>query len=810
VGLTTGARGWLLAHRPGLRAAVLALCGGIVAATALTVSVIVADQLRSAATAEAVGHAQAVVTGVIGPHFEGGELLPSDPRRRAAIDAQLESLVGAGRLLRIKIWDPAGTVVYSDLAQLRGRNFGVADDLAEALAGDVAVEYSAGDDEENVFEHGLAERFVSMYLPIRSASGQVLGAYELYEDAGPIEAQMASTRDTVLLLVGGAGIALLTLLFVAFSVTARWLARRSELLTRSERRFRSLVRNSADVNLIVDAAGVVQYESPSVKQVMGYAASDRIGRSAFELIHPDDRGWAAQLLADVQGTPGHQLGGELRARHADGSWRRLEVVLTNLAGDPAVGGVVVNYRDVTERRALEEELRHQALHDSLTGLANRALFVDRLEHALSRHRRSGHSLAVMLVDLDDFKTVNDSLGHSRGDQLLKAFGQRLVGLLRGGDTIARLGGDEFCLLVEEGGAGTQDARDVGERLLDKLSPPFELDGDQLFVRASIGVARWSAGSAESAEDLIRNADASVNAAKAKGKNRVEVFEPGMHTAARARLALKGDLERALERDEFFVRYQPIFHLADERLVGVEALLRWRHPERGVVEPAAFLPVLEETGLIVAVGQRVLELACRQVRTWDRLPATRGLSVSVNVSALQVNGPDFASSVRAAVRSARLAPQRVTLEFTESALIFDSDQTLDAFKALKRDGFRLSIDDFGTGYSSLSYLQRLPIDELKVDRSFVAGVNGQSSEQAVVRSVVELAQTLGMATVAEGIERGDQLERLREIGASFGQGFFFAPALDAIELESIVLGGVGWPGPPNSDARLPGASEAVTA
>ncbi len=402
-----------------------------------------------------------------------------------------------------------------------------------------------------------------MYLPIhRPSDGKVIGAYEVYEDAAPIEADVAATRETVLLIVGLLAVVLMVLIFSAFSGASRLLARRNRMLRRSQSRFRSLVQNSADVNMIISADGTIVYESPAVEQVLGYRQAERVGTAAFAPVQRNDMARATQALDDVVKTPGGQLSTEVRMRHADGTLRHVEVGLKNLLEDPAVEGVVVNYRDVTARRALEDELRHQAFHDSLTGLANRALFLDRLQHAMSRKRGFGQPLAILFVDLDDFKTVNDSLGHTEGDRLLVAVSDRLRSVLRTGDTIARMGGDEFAVLIEDA-IDTDAPLDVASRIMGALQPPLEHDGNDLYVRASIGLSVWNSGD-ETAEDLIRNADMSMYTAKANGKNRIEVFEPGMHEAALARLALKGDLEHALERSEFFLQYQPIVRLADGR------------------------------------------------------------------------------------------------------------------------------------------------------------------------------------------------------------------------------------------------------
>jgi diguanylate cyclase (GGDEF)-like protein/PAS domain S-box-containing protein len=755
----------------------------LVLGTAFVVANTVSDRLSQAAVNEAVRHAESVVQGLVSPMFSGTDVNQTTPQQAAAINQRLDELVGSGRILRIKVWTHDATVAYSDEPQLRGRQFELEDDLEEALDGEVATEFSDANADENEFEHGLAARLLSIYLPINGADGAVIGAYEIYEDAAPIEAEIVSTRDTVLLIVGGLAVALLILLWLAFAGASKLLERRNESLRRSQSRFQSLVQNSADVSAIVDPHGVIVYESPAAEGVLGFAPAARAGRNVWDDVVTADQPRARQLLADVLRTPGGQAATEMRVAHADGTQRDFEFVLKNLVDDPAVGGVVVNYRDVTERRQLENELRHQAFHDSLTNLANRALFMDRLQHAMERQRGFGHPLAVLFIDLDDFKTVNDSLGHGEGDRLLMGVAERLRAVLRGGDTVARMGGDEFAVLVED--AIDVDApTEVAARLLACLQPPFDHDGKELYVRASVGVASWES-TTETAEDLSRNADMAMYTAKANGKNRVAVFEPGMHQAALARLALRGDLERAVERHEFFLQYQPIVRLADGAVTGVEALLRWQHPSRGVVAPLDFIPVAEETGLIVPLGMWVLEAATRQLAEWDQTKQTHGLRMNVNVSVRQVQRPEFVDEVRATLAAANVEPSRVTLEFTESVIMRDTDHTVAMLDALKAVGVRLSIDDFGTGYSSLSYLRRFPIDELKIDRSFVATMAQERGQLAVVRSVVRLGETLGLETVAEGVEDDQQLASLRSLRSAYGQGFLFSRPVNAADIPALM-------------------------
>ncbi|HLX35902.1 MAG TPA: EAL domain-containing protein [Candidatus Limnocylindrales bacterium] len=782
--------------RFGLRAGVLTVSALLVAGTALLVSSNVSDHLAQAAIHEAIRTTQSVVVGEMNPPVTADAMANPDSAAGQAIDAELVKLASGGRILRIKIWSPTGQIVFSDLPALRGMRFGIDSDLGDALSGSVGSDIGSASDPENEFERFLAPRLLSIYLPIPGANGTVIGAYEIYEDAAPIEADIATTRTDVLLIVGGMALGLLALLYAAFAGASRRLADQNRKLReqavteqllmtdirRSEERFRSLVRNSADVNMIVAPDGVIQYESPAVERVLGYRPKERIGTTGVELFHPDDQERVLALFNDLAKSPNAQITTEIRIRHADGTYRLIEATGKNLVNEPAVGGIVVNYRDISERRLLEDELRHQAFHDSLTGLANRALFADRLEHALNRTKRSRHRLAVLFLDLDDFKTINDSLGHGEGDQLLVSVAGRLREAVRAGDTIARMGGDEFAILVEDASNGSP--MEVAERLQGALQTPFNQGGKELFVHASVGVA-VSASSRETPEELLRNADASMYMAKSHGKNRIEVFEPSMHAAALTRLAIKGDLERALERGEFDVLYQPIVRLGTRELMGVEALVRWRHPERGLILPGEFIPVAEETGQIIPIGQWIMERACRQARLWETVLPGRRLAMSVNVSGRQVAEPDFVATVSEILRDSGLDPERLILEFTEGILMRDTELTTTTMDDLKALGVRLAIDDFGTGFSALNYLRSFPIDVLKIDGSFVASMSAGPDQRAVVRAILRLGETLHLQTIAEGIEDAGQLADLRALGATLGQGYFFARALNADEI-SVML------------------------
>ncbi|MFN2625793.1 MAG: putative bifunctional diguanylate cyclase/phosphodiesterase [Mycobacteriales bacterium] len=553
-------------------------------------------------------------------------------------------------------------------------------------------------------------------------------------------------------------------------------------LAEREERFRSLVQESTDVVTIIDGDGFVTFQSPAVRRIFGYDAGELVGRQLIELIHPDDRDRVARQFVQAGARPGGNDVIACRLQHADGSWRYIETVVSNQLSTPAVLGLVLNTRDVSERKALEEQLIHQAFHDSLTRLANRALFRERVQHALELRVRMPQPLGVLFIDLDGFKSVNDSLGHSSGDSLLAMTAVRLRESVRPGDTVARLGGDEFAVLLE-GVEGPHACRAVAERFLDSLRPPFEVDGRQVFVNASIGVAL--AGPHETADDLLRNADLAMYRAKALGKGRAELFELGMHAEVLQRLETESDLRRAIAGQELFVYYQPIFNLRTGVAVGVEALLRWRRPDGALVSPDNFIGVAEESGLIVPIGRWVLEQACRQAVKWNE--AGRPLRLSVNVSGRQVQTPDLADEVAQILRETGLPPSQLVLEITESMLIDDADRTITKLHGLRDLGLHLAVDDFGTGYSSLSYLRRLPVDILKIDRSFVSGVGQQGELTALTGAIVALGRRLGLEMVAEGIEDHRQLHELRQMDCQFGQGFLFSPALLPADIDVLLEG-----------------------
>jgi diguanylate cyclase (GGDEF)-like protein/PAS domain S-box-containing protein len=559
----------------------------------------------------------------------------------------------------------------------------------------------------------------------------------------------------------------------------------------NEARFRSLIQHSSDVITIIDETSAVLFVSPSVERVLGYSPGELEGTPLLSMQHPDDIARGREALSRAgRPAPGAPTDpAEYRVRHRDGRWVDVESVATNLMDDPAIGGIIVNTRDVSERKLLEQQLKYQAFHDPLTGLANRMLFLDRVAHALVRSRRRGmdcNPLAVLFLDLDNFKTVNDSLGHIAGDRLLISASLRIVACVRTSDTVARLGGDEFAVLLEDA-TGDGSAAEVADRITVAMREPFTVEGKEVFVTASVGIAMG--GETGPASELLRNADMAMYTAKSRGKGRVEAFEAHMHREVMNRLELEADLRRAVERQEFALRYQPIVDLRSGEVSGVEALLRWEHPTRGLMYPSQFIPLLEETGLIVPVGVWVLREACRQTREWDAQTGGGTVTLAVNMSGHQLQHIGVVDAVRGALAESGLSADRLVLEITESVLMQHADVMLERLKAIRAVGVRLAIDDFGTGYSSLSYLQRFPIDILKIAKPFVDDVGSHDPDPALARAIIALGETLCLRTIAEGIEVRDQLTGLRALGCELGQGYYFARPVNGEVMGRLLVEGL---------------------
>jgi diguanylate cyclase (GGDEF)-like protein/PAS domain S-box-containing protein len=562
--------------------------------------------------------------------------------------------------------------------------------------------------------------------------------------------------------------------------------RAEEALRSSEERFRSLVQNASDLICILDAEGIVRYESPSHRRVLGMDADHHLGRSLPELVHPEDRTVLENALRRLVEEPGEIVTIEYRLLHGDGGWRSLESTASNLLGQPAVAGIVLNAHDITDHKKAEAKLLHDALHDELTGLPNRALFMDRLRHSMERSRREPELLtAVLFLDLDRFKIVNDSLGHLVGDELLIQISGSLAEALRPSDTIARVGGDEFAILLE-GGRDVSDAVRVAERIHDRLTTALNLGGHEVFITASIGIAVHTP-EYERPEDLLRDADTAMYRAKTSGRACHVVFNRVMHRFVMARLQLETDLRRAIERRQLRVHYQPFVDLTTDEVMGFEALVRWHHPRRGLLPPDEFLSVAEETGLIVPIGRFVLMEGCRQIRELQRKhPENGSLKLTVNLSNKQFFQTDLFDQIAEALAASGLDPGCLGLEITEGVIIRQADSASSRFSRLKSLGVQLYLDDFGKGYSSLNYLHRFPMDILKIDRSFVSRIEEAEGNFAIVKAIVTLAHQLGMEVVAEGIQTADQRARLRGLGCEYGQGFFLSPAVPADEAEQLLM------------------------
>jgi diguanylate cyclase (GGDEF)-like protein/PAS domain S-box-containing protein len=559
-----------------------------------------------------------------------------------------------------------------------------------------------------------------------------------------------------------------------------------KVIIESEQRFRTLVQNSSDIITILEADGTVRYVSPAVERITGYKPEEQVGTNAFGSVHRDDRDRALDTFAEVLKRPGLHPPLEFRVPHKDGSWRYLEHVVNNLLDDPVVRGVVVNSWDVTERKALVEQLSYHAFHDPLTGLPNRALLLDRLEHALTRANRQGSKVVVLFMDLDNFKVINDSLGHKVGDQLLVEVAERLKTCLRPEDTAARLGGDEFTILIEDI-SSVGEVVHIAERIAKILQPPFTLEDQEVFTTVSTGIALNSTAQEQPA-DLLRHADLAMYRAKHRGKARYEVFEPSMDAKAVERLKVESGLRRALVEQQLRVYYQPIVALENDKVAGVEALVRWEHPQRGLLLPEGFLSVAEETGLIVRIGQWILRETVKQARIWqERYPGTPPLTISVNLSTREFFHPKLVAEV---LGESEIDPASLQLEITEGAMTTNGSSSADhRLRNLKRMGVQLAIDDFGLGYSSLSYLKRFPVDFLKIDRSFIAelgrGPNGIAKDTEIVKAMIELTHALGLKVIAEGVETAEQLAQLRDMNCEFAQGNYFSEPLPSEALAVIL-------------------------
>jgi len=602
---------------------------------------------------------------------------------------------------------------------------------------------------------------------------------------GAIELQAfffgSEDAEPVSLLLGS-----LALVMLAFARATRLVsatrATRRKLVSR-ERKSAALAANSSDAVAVIDADRRI-ISDHNLGPVVGYPDHHIHGMDLLTLVASNDLEAAENIIRRSLAAPGQVFDIVLRVNHGGHYQIWLNARLVNLLGDPDVAGIVVNLHDITDRKRAVDELNHQAFHDALTGLANRALFRNRLDHALDRNARTGADPAVIFLDLDGFKTINDSLGHDAGDDLLREVAARLLAAVRRGDTVGRLGGDEFAILIEESLRSLDEATTIAERVLQSLTTPVSLGHQQVVVSASLGIAVGD-GDCSSA-DLLRDADVAMYRAKTTGKAKWTVYDAGMRTVAVERLALENDLRQALDRKEFRLEYQPVIELETGRVVGFEALLRWDHPEFGVLPPDRFIPITEENGLIVPIGRWVLGEATRTAARWQKKFGTqRHVTMAVNVSGRQLASSDLVADVADALARSGLTPSSLVLEMTETVLISDPTAAAERLHELRRLGVRLAIDDFGTGYSSLSYLRHFPVDILKIDRSFVHTITEREKVPAIVRGLLDLGRTLQLETVAEGVELDFQRKQLREENCDLAQGFLFARPLPPEDAELLL-------------------------
>jgi diguanylate cyclase (GGDEF)-like protein/PAS domain S-box-containing protein len=568
--------------------------------------------------------------------------------------------------------------------------------------------------------------------------------------------------------------------------------------------FRLVAENAADMIALVDTKGRSLYHNPAYLRVLGYSPTELEATSALEQVHPEDRFSVMEAAREARdGATERRL--EYRIRHKSGSWRVLESTasaIRNAKGE--VREIVIVTRDITDRKRAEERLEYNTFHDPLTGFPKRNLFVDRLQHCWLRARRNpAYKYAVLFVDVDGFKVFNDSMGHDGGDQLIIEIGRRLSACLRYDDTVtlpkgkrrigdqvlSRLGGDEFTILLD-GLRDPSDAMRVAKRMQAAMAKPFQIAGRGIFTSASIGIA-LSTTPHERPEDLLRDADIAMRRAKALGKSRCQLFDADMHTRAVKRLKLESELRLALEQNQLRLHYQPIVQVETGEIVGFEALLRWQHPEHGLLAPDKFIEIAESTGLIVPIGRWVLDSACQQIRSWQSMfPSDPPLIISVNVSAKQFTHTTLVSDARTIIRKTEMEPSRLQLEVTESMAMADPDLTDRVLVQLKDLGIQIVIDDFGTGHSSLSRLRRFPVDVIKIDRSFVHNMHDDHVNRDIVHLILTLAQNLNLKVIAEGIESSAHVLQLKQLNCQLGQGYFFSPPLEADAAQQLLANSSG--------------------
>ena len=727
------------------------------------------------------------------------------PQSLRAILSDPANLIAVPVLVLFAVGQRAGFIASVPLWLLLGSLF-----LAQVGSAAFALAFPPGTPRARPVMHVATEIALIGVVIYATGWGAVLAVGFVYSVGSHLDVDGSSIGRPAIILslaaiaIGEAGIALgwiptllpepqghgVALLEAAGVVAVLWIVsstqRQKELadagVRRSEERLQALVRHAADAIVVIDAEAKVAYASPAVERMLGYPP-EGFERFDQEIIHPDHLEGARSMFGDVLTRPRGSAWIELPLRHVNGRFHWCEVRITNLLDDPAVGGLVCNMRDVTDRRRAQEELQFQAHHDALTRLPNRWLFLDQLERAQTAAATRGTRVAVLFLDVDRFKLVNDSLGHEAGDRMLVLVAERLTACLRPDDLVARFGGDEFTILLND--LEDADAAMVtAERVTQTLREPLIVDGHELFVSASLGVA-LSRGGDTCASDLLREADLAMYVAKERGRARWELFDPSFTPTVIERLELEGELWRALEHGELTVHFQPEVTLESGRVRAAEALIRWNHPRRGLVEPEGFIPFAEESALIVAIDRYVLREACAWARRWSTWrPDGRPFVVSVNLSPRFMRQADLVAEVTGVLHQSGVDPRAIQLEITERSALTDVEATCGKLHELRALGVRVAVDDFGTGYSSLSYLKMLPIDVLKLDKSFVDGLDSEPSDTAIVQAIVTMGHALGVEVTAEGVERPEQVVRLRALGCDAAMGWLWSRAVPPAELQSL--------------------------